>query len=81
MENPTGPLEPLGYGVTRVVFQGYANPGGVLSNNLLQLLSESYLWRLPLESLQNLRGKVKEAPYVEATLDYIVEPPNSLAQA
>jgi len=56
-------LIPITKSITKVVFQGYADPGGWISASLLTPLAKSKLWKLPYYSLLGLKDQVKKYKY------------------
>lgn len=64
-------LNPLGVKETEVVFQGWANPGGLISFTVVQRLGKSHLAALPFESLRNLKERVKLKKHMEERFSFI----------
>ena len=48
---------------TKVIFQGYADPGGWVSPSVVLWLAKNEVWKLPYESLRNLKNQVRKAKY------------------
>ena len=48
---------------TKVIFQGYADPGGWVSPWVVLWLAKNEVWKLPYESLRNLKSQVRKAKY------------------
>jgi hypothetical protein len=64
-------LIPIDAKRTKVIFQGYADPGGWISPSVLIWLAKNEVWKLPYESLRNLKSQVKNAKYKNAEYLFI----------
>lgn len=64
-------FSPISTSQSRVVFQGYANPGGWISASLLTPLAKSELWKLPYYSLKELQVQILEKKYQQVRFPFI----------
>jgi len=62
---------PLADDMVEVTFQGYANPGGIMEKFPCAFLMKKNLWKLPFESLKNLKDEVKKSKYQNVHFDFI----------
>lgn len=73
-------LTPMGEGTSEVVFQGYGEPGGSLSESvftsaIFRSLVKLYLWKLPYKTLKRLRHHIQNEKYQKKRFNFIQEPP------
>lgn len=62
---------PLANNWVQVTFQGFANPGGVIEKVAYSFLVKKFLWKLPFESLKNLKYQVKKQKYQNVKYAFI----------
>ncbi len=73
-------LTPKGEGTVEVVFQGYGEPGGSLSESvfasaIFRSLVKLYLWKLPYKTLKRMRHHIRNEKYRKKKFYFIKEPP------
>lgn len=56
---------------SKVVFQGYANPGGWVSSPFLTPMAKRELWKLPYYTLKGLKTQVIESKYKKIEYSFI----------
>lgn len=66
-------------GRVEVTFQGYGDPGGGLMNSMyhspiFRWLVKKYLWKLPYETMKNMKTVVTRPEYQTKNFGFIVEP-------
>ena len=69
---------PLKNGVTKIVFQGFGEPGGnipasISKSSIFHWATEKLLWKLPMESLKNLKTHIQQKKYQNVQLSFITE--------
>ena len=69
---------PLEKGRSKVIFQGYGEPGGNIPANIAQSrifrwLIETQLWCLPFFTLKNIKDEIKDPKYQLAQYSFIQE--------
>lgn len=67
---------PISTGKTKIVFQGFGEPGGnipasVSRSSVFRWASEKLLWKLPMETLKNLHIHIRHEEYQRAALPFI----------
>ncbi len=62
---------PVNKNTSKVIFQGYANPGGWISSSLLTPLAKSELWKLPYYTLKELKTHITAEKYQNASYSFI----------
>ena len=75
-------LTPNGNGTIEVVFQGYGEPGGSLSESvftsaIFRALVKLYLWKLPYTTLKKMRQEIQNEKYHKRRFNFIQEPPKA----
>jgi hypothetical protein len=78
-------LTPLGEDTIEVVFQGYGEPGGSLSESVItstifRSLVKLYLWKLPYKTLKRMRHHIQKEKYQKKRFKFIQEPPSSICK-
>jgi len=73
-------LTPIGEDTLEVVFQGYGEPGGSLSESvftsaIFRSLVKMYLWKLPYKTLKRMRHHIQNEKYQKKRFNFIQEPP------
>ena len=73
-------LTPKGENTIEVVFQGYGEPGGSLSESvftsaIFRSLVRLYLWKLPYKTLKQMKEQIKNEKYRKKRYYFIQEPP------
>ena len=73
-------LTPIGEDTLEVVFQGYGEPGGSLSESvftsaIFRSLVKMYLWKLPYKTLKRMRHHIQNDKYRKKKFYFIKEPP------
>jgi hypothetical protein len=73
-------LTPIGEDTLEVVFQGYGEPGGSLSESvftsaIFRSLVKIYLWKLPYKTLKRMRHHIQNEKYRKKKFYFIKEPP------
>lgn len=73
-------LTPIGEDTIEVVFQGYGEPGGSLSESvftsaIFRSLVKMYLWKLPYKTLKRMRHHIQNEKYQKKRFNFIKEPP------
>jgi len=73
-------LTPIGEDNIEVVFQGYGEPGGSLSESafasaIFHSLVKMYLWKLPYKTLKRMRHHIQNEKYRKKKFYFIKEPP------
>ncbi len=66
-------LIPITRNKTKVIFQGYADPGGILSSSLLSPLAKRKLWKLPFFSLRGLKEQSRNLEYANLRFPFITD--------
>ena len=56
---------------SKVVFQGYANPGGMISASWLAPLAKGEVWKLPYYSMKGLKNQVRKQQYQDVEYDFL----------
>ena len=72
-------LTPMGEGTLEVIFQGYGEPGGSLSESvftsaIFRSLVKLYLWKLPYKTLKRMRRHIQNEKYQKQKFNFIQEP-------
>jgi hypothetical protein len=73
-------LTPIGEDTIEVVFQGYGEPGGSLSESvfasaIFRSLVKMYLWKLPYKTLKRMQHHIQNEKYQKKKFNFIQEPP------
>ncbi len=73
-------LTPIGEDTLEVVFQGYGEPGGSLSESvftsaIFRSLVKMYLCKLPYKTLKRMRHHIQNEKYQKKRFNFIQEPP------
>ena len=76
-------LTPKGNDTIEVVFQGYGEPGGSLSESvftsaIFHSLVKFYLWKLPYKTLKKMRQQIQNEKYHKKRFSFIQEPPKGM---
>ena len=76
-------LTPKGNDTIEVVFQGYGEPGGSLSESvftsaIFRSLVKFYLWKLPYKTLKKMRQEIQNEKYHKKRFSFIQEPPKGM---
>ena len=74
-------LTPVGEDTLEVVFQGYGEPGGSLTESvftsaIFRSLVKIYLWKLPYKTLKRMRHHIHNEKYQRTRFNFIQEPPS-----
>lgn len=72
-------LTPVEKGQVNISFSGYGEPGGSISpatyhSSLFQWLVKQFLWKVPYETLLNLKEIVGKRDYQNCTFQFVTEP-------
>jgi hypothetical protein len=72
-------LTPLDKGQVKITFSGYGEPGGSISSktyhsSVFQWLVKQFLWKVPYETLLNLKEFVGRGKYQNRTFEFVAEP-------
>ena len=75
-------LTPKEENTIEVVFQGYGEPGGSLSESvftsaIFRSLVKLYLWKLPYKTLKHMRQQIQNEKYHKKKFYFIQEPPKT----
>ena len=75
-------LTPRGDGTLEVVFQVYGEPGGSFSESaftsaIFRALVKLYLWKLPYQTLKEMRQQIQNEKYHKKRFDFIQEAPQA----
>ena len=76
-------LTPKGNDTIEVVFQGYGEPGGSLSESvftsaIFRSLVKFYLWKLPYKTLKKMRQEIQNEKYHKKRFNFIQEHPKGM---
>jgi len=67
---------PLNKKLTKIVFQGYGEPGGYISadiahNSVFSWLAKTELWKLPFYTLKQMKSEIRKDKYQKAYFDFL----------
>ncbi|MDX1812584.1 MAG: START domain-containing protein [Gammaproteobacteria bacterium] len=62
---------PLDSEHTKAIFQGYGDPGGYIEKVMFSFLVKQFLWRLPYETLRDLKKQVGKERYKNIRFSFI----------
>jgi len=70
---------PLNKKYTKIVFQGYGEPGGYISadianSSVFSWLTKSELWKLPYYTLKQMKSEIRKDKYQKAYFDFLKDP-------